>query len=359
MAVISAILPKEHFSETENRYLQDMPDISFERIENGKYMTDLENYVSDHFAGRTGWIKAKTTVDLLAGKKESNGVYISKSMLIEKVTDPDFTEINKSIKAINNFAQNNPEVKTYFMLAPTSGGIYSDQLPKNAPNLNQNSFIENIYSQLSDTICSVDAFSTLDANKDKYIYYRTDHHWTSLGAYLAYTACAGKLGISKNDISKYDIQHVADDFEGTLYSKALYDGVQPDAMDIYYYKGSSNVKSYDVSDGKDEKSYSSIYFNDYLDKKDKYSVFTGPNVPLATINTNVKNGKSIVIFKDSYANSFVPFLTEDYSKITMIDLRYINTSYNNIINMSEYDDALFLYNVSTFTTDNNIKKLDF
>ncbi len=355
--IITIFTPKENFSDIENRTLQSMPKASVKTIYDRSYMNKLETYISDHFAGRTDWIKAKTAVETLAGKYERNGIYILNDRLVEKINEPDYTLIDKSVEAINKFSADN-SLPVYFMLVPTSAEIYRDEIPESAPNVNQKEFINYVYGGLSKNISTIDAYSAMQSEKFEYIYYRTDHHWTTKGAYYAYEAAGKKMGYLPVPMEMYDVEHASDAFQGTFYSKALYDGVEKDMLDIYHYsKGNAVTEVLVTSEyGKDPASYDSMYFREFLDVKDKYSTFLGTNQPLITIKTNSDGGK-LLIFKDSYAHCYVPFLTQHYSEITLVDMRYIQMSYRNVVNPEDYDQVMFLYNASSFMTDINIRKL--
>ena len=355
--IITIFTPKEKFSNIENRTLQSMPKASAKTIYDRSYMNKLETYISDHFAGRTDWIKAKTAVEILAGKYERNNIYILEDRLVEKIAEPDYVLIDKSVEAINKFSENN-NIPVYFMLVPTSAEIYRDQIPESAPNVNQKEFINYVYGGLSKNISTIDVYSAMQTEKFDYIYYRTDHHWTTKGAYYAYETAGKKMGYMPIPLEMYDIEHASDSFQGTFYSKALYDGVEKDTLDIYHFNDGSSVTDVLVTSeyGKDPASYSDMYFREFLDVKDKYSTFLGTNQPLITIKTNGEGGK-LLMFKDSYAHCYVPFLTQHYSEITLVDMRYIQMSYKNVVNPEDYDQVMFLYNASSFMTDINIRKL--
>ncbi len=346
---------KESFSELENRTLQKKPDFSFDSWFEGSFMEEFDSFVSDHFAGRPGWIKMKLKAELALGRKEINGIYISDGRLIERTPEPDYETMDKSIEAINSLAAS-VDTPVYVMIAPTSAGIYTDLIPKNAPQLDQHSVIEYVYKNLDSRVSTVNIYDILNASREDYIYYRSDHHWTSLGAYYAYSTAISKLGFSAVPFSRYDIEHVSNDFLGTYYSKTLYDKVQPDTIDIYTSKEGEKVVSCTVSNAVEEKSYDSIYFREFLDVKDKYSIYLGTNQPCIKIKTNLQSDKKILIFKDSYANSFVPFLTQHYNEITVLDMRYIN-NFRDYADPEDYTHILFLYNSTTFSSDDNIKKI--
>lgn len=352
------ILPKKEFSENENRVLTAFPSFTWDNIQSGKFMKDFEGFFSDHFIMRDEWIATKTQAELLAGKKEVNGVFILKDRLIQKVEDYDRTLVAKNVSAINGFAKR-VKIPCTMMLIPTACEIQKDQLDPNVPVLNQKMLIESVYSRMAGQLSTVDVYSPLYASKDEYIYYKTDHHWTSLGAYLGYSAASRSLGYQTISLNSFDIQHASHDFYGTLYSKVIYDKTGPDTIDYYSYPKGTTVSKVVVDTGSSKKNYDSMYFREYLSQKDKYSSSLGSNQPFVTVHSNAKSGKKLLVIKDSYANSLVPFLTQHYSEITMVDLRYINVNLNEKLSLDDYDQILFAYNVESFVEDQNIVKLNF
>ena len=360
LGCVTTFSEKESFSENQNKALASFPKFSGKRLFNGSFTSGLETYVSDHFAWHDEWITAQTYSELALGKKERNNVYFMKNGgLAEKISEPDMTVVGKSISGIQQFASDNG-IMPYIMIVPTQAEIYSDMLPTDAPNPDQAAFINNVYSQLDGYAVPIDVYSVLSANRDDYIYYRTDHHWTTRGAFLGYTAAAKKMGIYPLSEDFYDVEHASDKFRGTFYSKVLYNGIKPDTIDIWHLSENETQPEVEIYStfGEEPTIHDGMYFREYLDVKDKYSTFFGTNQPMITIRTGHEGGK-LLMFKDSYAHCFAPFITEHYSEITMVDLRYIQISYKELIDVSDYDQVLFLYNASTFMSDENIKKLSY
>ncbi len=351
-------LPQKKFSENENRVLAEFPALTWETIQDGRFMKGFEAYFADHFILRDGWIAAKTKSELLAGKKEVNGVFILKDRLIQKVEDYDRTLVAKNVSAITGFADR-VGVPCAMMLIPTACEIQKDLLDPNAPVLNQKMLIESVYSRMGGKLSTVDVYSPLSSSKDDYIYYKTDHHWTSLGAYLGYSAASRPLGYQTVSLSSFDIQHASHDFFGTLYSKVICDQTGPDTIDYYSYPKGTKVERVVVNTGSSQKVYDSMYFRGYLDQKDKYSSFLGDNQPFVTVFTNAPEGKKLLVIKDSYAHSLVPFLSQHYAEITMADLRYLNVDLGKKVDLGSYDQILFVYNVENFIEDQNIVKLSY
>ena len=355
------------FSENENRYLSEFPKLSFETYKNEKFMTGFDDWLSDRFYGREEWIAVKNSVDKLLGKTENNGVFTENDMMMQIWKGYNEEIYGKNLKAVNNFIDNNSQIPCYFMLVPNAQEIYSENVPAYAEIGSQKDFIDRFYSDINKSVKAIDVYSAIYENKDSYLYYRTDHHWTSYGAFLSYTAAADTLGYSSASYDDFDIEHASDSFRGTLFSKTLDKGVTPDTIDYYTLKDNepqvkvSVFKEYDTKTGEIiYNKYDSLYFREFLEIKDKYSSFLGQNSPLVTVeNPTAKTDKSLLVIKDSYAHSLVPFLSKEYKKVTMIDLRYINTDFRVMAPIKDYDQMLFVYNVITFSEDeSNLLKLN-
>ncbi len=343
------------FSENENRTLAVFPTVSFENYKNEKLMTGIEKWFADRFFGREQWIKLRNSTERLTGKIDINGVYTAdnRMMQIWKGFDEEF--VTKNLKAMNKFAAKYPDKKMYFLLAPTSQEVYSDLFPSSAPIGSQSELLEFCREHL-DLIQTINVIPSMKLHKDNYIYYRTDHHWKSFGAYIAYYDAAKAMGFKPSELSDFDIEHVSDSFRGTLYSKTLDDGVTPDIMDYYHFKTDRNIKL-TINNGKSVNTYDSLYMREYLDVKDKYSSFLGPNSPYMSINTG-SDGPTLLIIKDSYAHSLIPFLTAHFSRIDVLDMRQINDGYSRYVKVDNYDTVLFVYNAITFSEGTEVRKLN-
>lgn len=377
--IVTLALPKQERSENENRTLKDLPTLvdsnKLNKAENladviksvkwsyiterknPSYMDDIETYLSDHLAGRELWVVASNKMERLAGKQEINEVFTADDRMIQVFKEYNEETVSASLEAIDIFAAKFPDVPMYFMLAPTSQEIYSSLMPSYGGYLSEKAFIEGCYGK-TENLTPIDCLSFLSGHRDEYIYYRTDHHWTSLGAYYAYAAAARQLGYSAYGLNAFNIETASSSFRGTLFSKTLDSTVTPDSIDYYHLASNEPTVKMTVFDGREQTEYDSLYVRDYLAVKDKYSSFTGSNSPLITIETDVDNGKSLLLIKDSYAHSLVPFLSKHYSKITMVDMRYINVGLDYFsINVNDYSQVLISYNVISFAGDQNLPKL--
>lgn len=378
--IATAALPKQERSENENRTLSSFPTIvnqkKLEKAENfsdyvdavrwdyiatrdkASWMDDFETYFSDHLAGRESWVKLSNKLSSLEGQREINGVYTLDDQMVQVFKEYDADRVDATLTAIDKFAAEFPDVPMYFMLDPTAQEIFSSQIPSYAGYLSEKSFIDDCYGKVKN-VSAIDCLSNLSVHNNEYIFYRTDHHWTSLGAYYAYAAAAKSLGYSAYGQSAFNIETASSTFLGTLYSKTLDDSITPDIISYYHLANGEPSVKMTVNDGEKETVYDSLYVRSYLDVKDKYSSFTGSNAPIVTIETDVGNGKSLLLVKDSYAHSLVPFLSKHYSKITMVDMRYINVGLDRFLDVNDYSQVLLTFNVISFSSDRDILKLGY
>ncbi len=348
------IRPRE-FSENENRYLAQRPKFSFENLLSGKFTADMEKYIDDQFPLRNSSISFKSSLQRRLGKKDINGVYLgNQGYLIEKVLEQDFDYggLQANIDAINSFTENRPDLDVKLLVAPTSGLILKDKLPKNATIFNQNKAFNMIEDQMED-LSLIDLREVLEKHKDEYIYYKTDHHWTSLGALYGYQAYMEKLG--KTPVyGEDDLKTVSEDFKGTLYSKVLDKSIEEDQVKILDLKD----LNYKVKYNFDKEESQSIYKLEELEKKDKYAVFLGGNHPELKIESETGSPENILILKDSFANAFLPFLVGEYKNIHLVDLRYFKKDLNQYIEENQIEKVLFFYNIQNLANEKNILKIN-
>ena len=347
--IVNLLTPDVEFSERENRYLETLPKFSFSALFSGEYIADFEKYSTDQFPWRDAWITLKAATELATGKKENNGVILCENdTLIEPFQKPDSEEMEKNITAVNTLAEN-AGVPVYFALIPGKAQIWSNLLPANTPNDSQADFIDEIYRKIQTQ--TIDMNAALAQHAEEYIYYRTDHHWTTLGAYYGYAALCDAMELEATPLSNFSPETVTDEFYGTTYSSSGFSWVSPDQIDLYV-KESDAFTITNYLDGTPSKGV--LYDWSYLDKKDKYSLFFGGNTPWIQIQTGNTEGEKILLLRDSYADSLAPFLFSNFSEVHMIDLRYYKASILSYIAEQEIDRVVVLYSVDNFSTDSNI-----
>ena len=357
MSGLHILTDDRSFSEGENRVLASFPKLTISTLTDGSFMKDFETYLTDQFPFRDSIISAKTVADRILGKNEENGVYIGKEGYLFDSQTPFVKEKVKEIsKAVKGFRNKHTNLETAFVLAPNSSYVYSELLPKYLELPQQNKQINNIRKQIaSDDILSPSAASLLKKNAEKtQLYYKTDHHWTTRGAYLIFKEICLQWGFetSKKEIDKkFDFFEVSTTFEGTLASTSGVHGTT-DKIEICVPKNSEGTYvAYFESSG--EKT-ASLFFADKLKNKNQYEVFLGGNYDKVIISTVSPSNKSLLLIKDSYANCMIPMLTPYFSKIVVIDPRYLTDSLDSIIKENEFTHMLYLYNLNTLLEDNSL-----
>lgn len=352
MFVINIFKGEKEFSEEENRNLSKKPELTFNSFINGDYTEKFESYISDQLPGRRLFVSAKFKIDMLLGKSEVNDVFIGKeNQLMEDFHESSNEQTDDKLLAINEFHKLHEDTNVSFMLIPTAAEILKDKLPRNAPVDSELEFMNYVQGKLNSNIKFISPYNAFVENRDQYLYYRTDHHWTSKGAYIAYVEFCKAVGIEPKNEEEFNIQLVANDFYGSLTSKIGQRSGEGDNINIYIPKENSEVVVNYVSE---QRRSSSLYNSASLDEKDKYQVFTSGNHPHINIKSLGDPKKKLLLIKDSYANSFLPFLTAHYGEIDVIDLRYYMDDINKLMEEKGITDVLFLYNVNTFNSDNSI-----
>ena len=364
----SLIIKDREFSPNENRYLAETPELSWDNILSGKFQDGLEDYLRDQVCFRDGWITVKTGIQKACGDTDIGGAYVGKDGYdFEKITpeDVDEKQVDRNIKAVEDYFMTASETidkqKLSFLLVPTSGLVMQEKLPKNARLFDQAKYIDQVQKAMKD-YNFVDVRDTLMDHNDEYIYYKTDHHWTSAGACLAYDVWSERTGGEAETEDGLVKNVVSDKFRGSLYSKILDADSAYDEIWTYGLQKDDAFGSKDCTVMIDEKQQlDSIYDDEMLQKKDKYAYFLSGNYGQVHIQNqkaaSKAKGKNILIIKDSFANSFVPFATQDYENIYMVDLRYYNGDMKSYLQEHNITDVLVLYNISNFISDRNLHKL--
>ena len=352
LGFFTLILPEKEFSENENRYLEQFPAFSMKSVFSGDYEEQFENALSDQFPGRDIWMMGSTVVEQAMGFRELNGVYLGKDgYYLTKNTQEDIDQKQylKNLRYVEYLGECEQD-KVSLLLVPSPGTILKNKLPSGAPYYNA----EAMYRE-ADTILkrtkNVNPCSELkEYAKQNQVYYRTDHHWTLLGAYAAYSAYCDVNAFVKHTYGYFVAKKITEDFLGTMHSKVMAPGMVPETMYAVGYTPPARV----ICDGEEK---GGIYDVEYLTKNDKYNYYFGGNYGKVDIELTHNATEKLLVIKDSFANSFVPFLMGEYSEITMIDLRYYQQSVQELLKEGKYDRILVLYEMCNFAGEQNLYKL--
>ena len=353
ITIINVASKDRTFSDMENRSLTQRPRFDIDNLVEGRYTKKYEKYVNDQFIDRTRFINIKASIDNLLGRTDNNGVYRGKNnYLFESFNIPNKEAEEKNIEAINKFADKYEDVNFNFMLVPISTTVLKDKLPDDAPIVDEKKYVKEFSENLNDRIKFLYLYDTMKEHKDEYIYYRTDHHWTTLGAYYGYEAFMKSVDIEPKSLDNYNKELVTNEFYGTLFSKGLFKVKKPDSINIYTPKDNNDESI--ITYVEEQQKTASFYNSEYLKKRDKYGMFLAGNHPLIEIETSSEEEKTLLIIKDSYANCLVPFLTSHYKKIILVDPRYYYEDIDELMKNNSVTDVLYLYNSETFFQDNSL-----
>lgn len=356
MAVWFLFNPKSDYSSSEKRYLQQFPDVSVDKVLDGTFGTEFESYFADQFPARSFWVGLNAYYSLDTGNNGANGVYnCGNGYLINKPVSTD-NKLEKNVNAIVKF-KNTIDVPVTVMFAPSTGYVADDVLPAVHDKYNDDTYFEQISSTLNTNgISFVDLRKTF---KDAYasgnqLYYKTDHHWTTLGAYTAYEKLCEQLNITTAPKERFDIKTYGG-FYGTTYSTSGFWFTQPDSIQIWDNPENTekNIKV-KISEGTDTDEFGSMYFYDHLEEDDKYPVFIDGNHALTEITNSNAKGGTILLVKDSFSHSLAPFLAENYSKIILVDMRYYKMSVSQIVEQEKPEQVVFLYGIDNIATDTDL-----
>lgn len=348
MFFLGIALPDREFSEMENRYLQTFPKFSAEEFESGRYMKEMENYISDHMVFRDQWVCLKASFEVLTGKKENNEIYFGEDgTLLQKVEIKEEEKLLKKTLYINKLAEN-VDVPVRFGLIPTASEVWKEKLPVGARTVQQTQWIEKLYKTVD--VYTVDFSEGLEQHQEEKIFYKTDHHWTSLGAYYGANIILEHLLLEKVNLSSYESSVVSEDFYGTVYSKSGAWWSKPDEITIYVPEQGKTVLS--NFNGKEKPG--NLYDYAKLKGKNKYSFFLGGNQPLCIVKSEAGKEQKLLLIRDSYSDTLVPFLSERFGEIHLFDLRYNRLSIKDYVKENEIDQILVLYSFDNYLEDDNL-----
>lgn len=312
---------------------------------NKDFQLSIEKYLTDQVPLRDGWVTMKTYMELAVGKRESSGVYICKNQyLMDKFTSYSKKRLTTNVAALADLQEKLAAegVSMNTILVPMAAQVLTDKLPAYAPVADYAAILQVLTDAGIDT---TDVLSALAAHSSENIYYRTDHHWTSLGAYYAY--CAWR-GIEPN-VDEWTQEILCDNFHGTTWNKVPLPSVPADEITAWYKHINRSVS---YNNGQYETD--SIYERKYLSGSDQYAVFLNSNQAQTVIEGSGKSGKFLLI-KDSYGNTFSQFPVENYAEVHVLDLRFFKGDVVEYAKENSITDTLVLYGTQNFVKDMNIK----
>lgn len=356
------LIPEKDFSDRENRELAGKPGFSVKTFLKGKYQKKYEEWLNDRFVCRDSWSALAANLQAVVGKKEINGVYLgTDGYLLEQYQESEFDEnqVRDNVEFLSVFL--NHAAKQYgkehvsCMMIPSKTEALAEKLPRYAEVIETGGVLEALKNSLDEPEGMLYAGDFLEKHKDEYIYYRTDHHWTTLGAYYAWKGWAEKTGLPERTVDGGQRETMFNDFYGTTYNKAQIH-VKPDRVELFHCPAEDGVHV-EMNDG--EREADTLYFPEEAMKGfNRYHVFFGGNTFKIVVKTEAHTGRTLLLFKDSFANCFVPFLLEDYERIIMVDYRYGKTAAGSIMGQyPEITDVLVMFNIEKFMQNTKLKSI--
>lgn len=354
-ALLNLFWPKRTQIELENRKAAQFPTFSIEGLLDGSWQSSFAIWMQDQFVLRDQWINAQRATDEIVFQKvEEGGILIGKDQWmftkLFTVDDSIQKQLDKNVQAVSDFAAKYPG-KVTFLLAPSASVIYSEELPAGAPMVDENAMLDEIFSEIGQSADVLDLRDVFTANKDQYLYFKTDHHWTPLGAYLAYQQFCTLKGLTPFDCAARESATV-EDFQGTHYSATRLWNVENDSITYYPLENPMTIFRITGEAQYEPETTENLINTEKFSTRDKYAAFLDGNNGYSVIEGNGTG--SILVVKDSYANSFIPYLTENYAKIGVVDFRNFKYGLDSTIAQEGYDQILILYNFQTFIADTNL-----
>lgn len=355
LAIANLVWPKRDMIELENRKAAQFPAFSVEALLDGRWQSGFARWMQDQFLLRDAWINTQRAADeIVFQKAEEGGILLGKDqwMFTKLFTIDDATrqQTAKNVQAVAEFAARYPG-KVTFLLAPSASVIYPEALPAGAPMADENALLDDIFAQVGESAAVIDLREPFTARRDEYLYFKTDHHWTTNGAYRAYEQFCALKGLTPFDRDAHEAVTV-EDFQGTHYAATRLWDVENDT--ITYYPLPNQMTIYNITG---EAQYEpmtteNLINTDKFATRDKYAAFLDGNNGYSVIEGDGEG--SILVVKDSYANSFIPYLTANYEKIGVVDFRNFKYGLDSTIEREGYDEVLILYNFQTFIADTDL-----
>jgi hypothetical protein len=391
--IASLAMKKQSVSVMENRKLAAFPIYSDSLFWSGKYFKQIDEYYADNFPLRDNWIsfadkfknsigftsseiklydptnsteaneKTDTTKDKISdGPLKDDGatgevkkrVFVFKNRAFEMFGGGE--AMGKSYAdVINNYNKIlSPDIQIYNLIIPVALEFeitekYAKLQKPNRPA------IENIYNTLDPNIKKVWAIDEIRKHRQEYIYFNTDHHWTSLGAYYAYKAFCETAGLTPVSLDTVAYK-TKPSFLGSLYRLTRDAGLQnnPDSVRYYLFKDSVNFY---VGSSKIGQWTKSKMYGEGASGPNSYSVFLQGDLPTVKMETQHKNGRKIAIVKESYGNAFAPYLINNYEKVIVVDQRYYTGDFIAMLKAEGINELLFINNIFAAHTPFHINKI--
>lgn len=401
---VSLLIPlRPKFSENEKRELAKFPSFSFSSLADGSFFRGIDSWFSDTFPFREAMISANERLENLRGfgdriyglNNEVNNISVPSDSgnttestteeekeptvpdqlgeVIQKLSNVvvigdagyEYCSFNQSVadkyaSVVSKTAQKlSGKAKVYSMLVPTSIDItMSDSVRKDINTCDQKEAMDYIYGKMSSDVTAIDIYKAMRMHRDEYIYFRTDHHWTALGAYYAYEQFAKVKEVKAVSLDRFEKKSFGE-FLGSFYTNTNSSAMKKNPDELVAYMPPYKTKlQFTQTDGQVVDWYLVNDVSSYPVSQ-KYSAFTAADNPYTTIeNQSREKGKTCVIIKESFANAVIPYMVYNYKKVYVVDYRYYKQGFIELANKVNADDVIFINNMSAVRTDSLISRME-
>lgn len=366
------ILPDRDFSENENRSLQTFPRFSWERLSSGKFSEEMNDYFADQFPLRDLWVSVKSVFELGRGAGENDGILLGKDGQLarrlfdvrrangEILKDQDGYDTEALERAMTGIKTANEGLEVPFTVLLTGRSVDIAAASFPYPDEWSERLTDAVSATLLGTVETVETIPLLREKYEagEYVWYRTDHHWTTLGAYYAYVEIMKQWGMEDSvlPMTAFTRETVSENFRGSAWSASGMRFAGADSIELWL---SGNEDSFTVTaDG--ERLENGLYNRSYLAGKDQYSVFLDGTHNVVTVEKEGEERPKLLLIKDSFANSLAPFLAEHFDLI-LLNLSATREDYTAVSSLAgEYgaDRVLLVYTLENVLTADKLAKLN-
>ena len=348
MAALFLLLPKEDFSQKEKRYLEKLPQLSWESLSSGDFGEKAEKYMADHLPFRDFFVGLAANGERLMGLQVTKDIYVGESgRLYEAPCRADGAATKEHMEYINAFAQKLGR-DVDFMLVPSAGYMMQEDIKGLKNPYIDDELIASAYGLAGEGVRCLDLLGPFAGADRGRLYYRSDHHWTGYGAWLAYGEYMESLGREGRAEEDYSLSYIPG-FYGSTYSRSCLWQYPPEDMEVWEDGG-----SYTVTFSDREGEFHSLFFPEHLEEPDKYTYWLDGNHPLVRIeNLDPEAEGSLLVIRDSYSNCLGCFLAGSYKTVVLADLRYYKEPLSQLYEQEGFDQVLVAYSIGNFLSDGN------
>lgn len=341
MLVLFLILPREDFSQLEKRNLKDAPGFSWQALVSGDLGEEIESYMADHIPGRSFFVGLNAYFEKWTGRQSGKDIWTAGDhRLVEAPVQWDEARIRKNMSVVNGFADKLGQTVD-FMLVPSAGWALGEH-----PELYQDeSYVNSIYTLAGENLTPIDLLETYRGRGD--LYFKTDHHWTSRGAYEGYRVCCQAAGREPQPEEAFAIRQRGD-FRGSTYSRSALWLTPAEPQELWEREAGITV-----TNGESQETHQGVFYWERLEEPDKYTVNLDGNHSIVRTHNPEGQGRLLVI-RDSYANSLGTFLAQTWEDVVLVDLRYYKNPVSELLEGENFDNVLICYSIGNFMTDANL-----